>query len=562
MPMSAIKAMAEAGVFGMKIAKEYGGLGLSQTNYGRALSMIGSYCQNTTTWVSAHQSIGVPQPLKLFGTEEQKKKYLPRLAKGEISAFALTEPDVGSDPAKMKATATPSEDGSYYLLNGEKLWCTNGPSADVLVVMAKTPPKIVNGKEKTQISAFIVEKTMPGFSVEHVCSFMGLKGISNGLLRFNNVRVPKENLIGKEGEGLKIALITLNAGRLGIPAASAGMCKRLVQVAEKWVNERVQWGVPIGKHQANAKKIANMAASAFAMESIVDVACAFADRKNADIRLEAAIAKYFCTETGWKVLDDFVQVRGGRGYETAYSLYHRGEEPIPAEMLMRDSRVARIFEGTSEVMHLIMAREAMDTHLKFILPLMGKAPTKQSKFGLVLGMAKFYVPWYLKLLMPASTQLGTRHLSEGNRQHLRYVARTCKKLARRMFHTMAKYGPKLEFEQLILANFVDIGVDLFAMSACLAHAERLTGENSSDPTPQALADLYCKNARDRIEANFRAIKHNHNRTFNKVGDMLMEGKLRWLSRDIINEVPPAYRRKSEIEIPVKVAEVDEPAHVK
>lgn len=561
-PKSAIKALAEAGVFGMKIAKEYGGLGLSQTNYGRALSMIGSYCQNTTTWVSAHQSIGVPQPLKLFGTEEQKKKYLPRLAKGEISAFALTEPDVGSDPAKMKATATPSEDGSYYLLNGEKLWCTNGPSADVLVVMAKTPPKIVNGKEKTQISAFIVEKTMPGFTVEHVCSFMGLKGISNGLLRFNNVRVPKENLIGKEGEGLKIALITLNAGRLGIPAASAGMCKRLVQVAEKWVNERVQWGVPIGKHQANAKKIANMAASAFAMESIVDVACAFADRKNADIRLEAAIAKYFCTETGWKVLDDFVQVRGGRGYETAYSLYHRGEDAIPAEMLMRDARVARIFEGTSEVMHLIMAREAMDTHLKFILPLMGKAPTKQSKFGLVLGMVKFYVPWYLKLLMPASAQFGTKHLNDVNRQHLRYVARTCKKLARRMFHTMAKYGPKLEFEQLILANFVDIGVDLFAMSACLAHAEHLTGENPSDPTPQAVADLYCKNARDRIEANFHAIKHNHNRMFNKVGAMLMEGKLRWLSRDIINEVPPPYRRKPEVGIPVKVAEVDEPAHAK
>ncbi|MFA6243697.1 MAG: acyl-CoA dehydrogenase family protein, partial [Candidatus Hydrogenedentales bacterium] len=182
-PKSALKALADIGAFGMKISKDYGGLGLSQTNYSRVLSVMGSYCQSTTTWVSAHQSIGVPQPLKMYGTEEQKKKFLPRVARGEISAFALTEPDVGSDPAKMTTVATPSEDGSYYLLNGEKLWCTNGPDADILVVMAQTPPKMVNGKERPQISTFIVEKDMPGFTVERRCGFMGLKGLSNGLLR-------------------------------------------------------------------------------------------------------------------------------------------------------------------------------------------------------------------------------------------------------------------------------------------------------------------------------------------------------------------------------------------
>lgn len=535
-PDAALKAFAEAGAFGMKIAKEYGGVGLSQTNYSRVLSLLGSYCQSTTTWISAHQSIGVPQPLKMYGTVEQKKKFLPRLAAGEISAFALTEPDVGSDPARMSTTATPSEDGSYYLINGEKLWCTNGPDADILVVMAQTPPKIVNGKERTQISAFIVEKDMPGYSVAHRCSFMGLKGLSNGLLKFDNVKVPAENIIGKPGQGLKIALATLNTGRLGIPAASAGACKLCVQEVRKWINERVQWGVPIGKHQAIAKKVANMAADTFAMESVVWLACAFADKENADIRLEAAIAKYFCTETTWRVLDDYLQVRGGRGFETEHSLRSRGEEPVPVERFLRDSRVGRIFEGSSEIMHLIMAREAMDTHFKLMMPLMKPKPgATESKGALIWNAVKFYASWYPKLWLPSATNYEVKHLNAGNQEHLQYVDRTCRKLARSLFHTMGKYREKLEFEQLILANFVEVGVDLFAMAASLAYAEYLVGQNPGDDSPQQLADLYCANARERIAANFRAVKHNHNAKFRGVTDALMDGTFGWMSTDIMED---------------------------
>src|SRR3989338_7578562 len=205
-PDSVIKGLTDLGCFGMKIPKEYGGLGLSQVNYNRAVAMVASHCGSTAVLLSAHQSIGVPQPLKLFGTPEQKKKYLPLFAKGAISAFALTEPEVGSDPAAMSTTATQVDNGDYYLLNGQKLWCTNGNIADVLVVMAKTPPKMVHGKEKTQITAFIVEKGAPGFEVMHRCSFMGLKGIQNGLLRFKDVKVPKENIIWGLGQGLKLVL--------------------------------------------------------------------------------------------------------------------------------------------------------------------------------------------------------------------------------------------------------------------------------------------------------------------------------------------------------------------
>jgi alkylation response protein AidB-like acyl-CoA dehydrogenase len=541
-PMHVLDELAKIGIFGMKVAKEYGGLGLSQWNYGRVLSFIGSYCQTTVVYVSAHQSIGVPQPLKLFGTKEQKQKFLPRVARGELSAFALTEPDVGSDPARMSTTATPSEDKSYYLLNGTKLWCTNGPDSKIMVVMAQTPPIVKNGREIKQISAFIVETDTPGIEVVHRCSFMGLKGLSNGLITFTNVKVPAENLIGKEGMGLKIALSTLNAGRLGIPASAAGICKEMLKEGERWINERIQWGVPIGKHQSIAKKMANMAADTYAMDALVYTACSFADKQNADIRLEAAAAKYFCTETSWRVLDDFLQVRSGRGFESDLSLYHRGERPVPVNRHLRDMRVGRIFEGSTEVMHLIMAREAMDTHLKHIMPLvMPKKGEKVNKVQLIANMLKFYAGWYPKVWMPASTDFGVRHLSGENREHLAYAARTCKRLARTLFHTMAKYGAKMEFEQIIMGNFVDIGVDLFVMATALAKTEKRIAENPQDKTPQELCDLFCRNARERIEENFRRVKHNHNRKFREVTDRLMEGKLHWLYNDIFGDLPPAYR---------------------
>lgn len=532
-PDSVMKGLAELGCFGMKIPKEYGGLGLSQVNYNRAIALVASHCGSTAVLLSAHQSIGVPQPLKLFGTPEQKKKYLPMFSKGAVSAFALTEPEVGSDPAKMGTTAVPVDNGASYLINGQKLWCTNGPIADVLIVMAKTPPKIVNGREKPQITAFIVEKGTPGFEVVHRCSFMGLKGIQNGLLKFNNVKVPKENILWGLGNGLKLALVTLNTGRMTVPAACTAMAKTSLSIVRDWSNKRVQWGAPIGQHEAVTSKISLMAANTFAMDAVTWLSSAMVDRGGSDVRLEAAMAKLFCTECAWRIADDTVQIRGGRGYETADSLRGRGEEAIPAERLMRDTRINLIIEGTSEIMRLFIAREAMDPHLRRIFPLLNPKTPIGDKLKGAVSMGWHYAFWYPRQWVYLGRWKNHTKVSGRIRRHISYVEKTSHKLARELFHAMAQYQQGLEKHQAILARFVNIGTDLFAMAAVCSRAAYLLEKNPSDNGPDELADLFCKEAILRIRREFDAQRRNDDKMIYKVGRSYLEGKYGWLESGIL-----------------------------
>jgi len=529
-PQEVLDGLAELGAFGIKTPRKYGGLGLSQVSYNRALAIVASRCAATGAFLSAHQSIGVPGPLIKFGTEEQKDRYLPRLAKGALSAFALTEHDVGSDPANMGTTAELSADGSHWILNGEKLWTTNGPRAEIIVVMARTPAK--EGKRGKPITAFIVETEWEGVEVTHNCSFMGLRALSNGIIRFDNVKVPRENLLWGEGKGLKLALITLNTGRLALPAFCAAAGKGCLEMLRDWANSRVQWGLPVGKHDAIQQMLGKMAADTFALESLVELIGAMADSGKFDIRLEAAVAKLWGTETGWTLVNDAVQVRGGRGYETHESLKARGETSYPIERYLRDMRINTIFEGSSEIMRLFIAREAVDRHFTIAGDLVNPKAPVGAKLSALVKSGLFYAWWYPTRFLGWS--FWPRYAEFGAlAKHLRYVERTSRRLARATFHAMVRFGPGLERRQAVLGRIVDIGSDLLVMSATVLHAKTLADRDGDARGAEALADAFCRQARRRISANFRLLFRNDDVVTAKVADRFLAGDFTWLEEGVV-----------------------------
>jgi alkylation response protein AidB-like acyl-CoA dehydrogenase len=528
-PESLVQELRDMGAFGIKIPKEYGGLGLSQMSYIRAMELVTSKDGSLVALLSASQSIGVPQPLKLFGTEDQKKKFFPRLAKGAISAFALTEVDAGSDPANMQTTATPTDDGEHFILNGEKLWTTNGTRAELFVVMARTPDVEKNGKKVKQITAFIVDASMPGVEVVHRLRFMGLKAIENGVIRFNNVKVPRENILWGEGKGLKLALVTLNTGRLTLPAGCAGAAKQMLRITRNWANERVQWGQPIGKHEAVAQMIAKMAANTFAMEAVAEMATALYEKGNYDIRLEAAIAKMYNSEHGWRIIDDTLQIRGGRGYEMAESLARRGEKPIAVERAMRDYRINLIFEGSSEIMRLFIAREAVDHHFRMAFDIVKPDSTMKERLAAMARSTPFYVTWYPSRWVN-SGRLRTFGELGKLAKHMRYIERNTRHLGRSIFHAMVRYGPKLERKQAVLFRAVDIGAELFAMSAACSRAMML--KDSGQKEAIALADTFCREAQLRIDDLFRNFYGQNDNNMYKLAMSVLRGEHAWLEQGI------------------------------
>jgi len=523
-PDKVVRRLKELGAFGMKIGTKYGGVGLSQLYYNKALALVGSVHPSLAALLSAHQSIGVPQPISMFGTEEQKRTWLPRCTQ-EISAFLLTEPDVGSDPARVHATATP--DGDDYVLNGVKLWTTNGVIADLLVVMAQVPK---SEGHRGGITAFVMEADAPGIMVANRNAFMGLRGIENGLTRLTNVRVPAANRIGREGEGLKIALSTLNLGRLSLPALCTGSAKWCLKIAREWSGERVQWGRPVGEHEAVAGKVAFIAATAYGLEAMLDLATELADAGRTDIRIEAALAKLYGSEMAWLIADELVQIRGGRGYETAESLAARGERGVPAEQVLRDLRINRIFEGSTEIMHLLIAREAVDTHLAVAGDIIDPEADPRSKARAVAKAGKFYARW-LPTLVTGKGQLPTSFTEFGPlAEHLRYVERAGRRLARSTFYAMSRWQGKLEHKQRFLGRIVDIGAELFAMTAACVRAQR----DRADATAVELADAFCRQARVRSEQLFDQLWHNCDDFDQTLARGVLEGRYTWLEEGILD----------------------------
>ncbi|HVB96460.1 MAG TPA: acyl-CoA dehydrogenase family protein [Chloroflexota bacterium] len=511
-PRVVLDGLASLGLFGMNIPKEYGGLGLSQTNYNRVLALIASYCNILALLLSAHQSIGVSKPILLYGNDEQKRTWLPRIAAGAISAFGLTEPNVGSDPANMSTTAVLSPDGRQYVINGEKLWCTNGTIAHVIVLTAK-----VDGK----ITAFVIDMTTPGVEVQQRCEFMGCRGIENGWIRFTDVNVPVENVIGEVGKGLKMALSTLNVGRISLASVCLGMAKQVFAPAVEWSNQRQTFGKPIGEHELNTQKLARMAADIFAMEAVTYLVCGMIDRGQSDFRIEAAVAKLFCSESLWKIVDTAMQIRGGRGYEKADSLRIRGENPVPIEQVFRDARLYLIGEGSSEILKLFIAREVWDPHLKRTSRMFSSEGVDKLREAAKVG--KHYAEWYGRMVKPRNEgDLSCPGIDEPEAlEYLRYVRHSSRRLSRVAFYSMLRHMRNLEQKQALVSHLADIGVDLFVVTATTAYARVTPG--SSELSRQTFRD-----ARVRIESKFRALHNAKETDTTRLGQEVLADRYHWL----------------------------------
>ncbi|GIF68646.1 acyl-CoA dehydrogenase [Asanoa ishikariensis] len=525
-PDDVFHGLARLGAFGMKIDEKYGGLGLTNLDYARSLMLAGSASPAIGALLSAHQSIGVPQPLKLFGTAEQKRRYLPRLAGGEVSAFLLTEPDVGSDPARLGTIAEPVEGG--YRLNGVKLWATNGTVATLLVVMARVPK--AEGR-RGGITAFVVEGDSPGITIERRNSFVGLRGLENSVTRFHDVFVPTDQMIGGEGRGLKIALTTLNTGRLSLPAMCVGAGKWCLNVARQWSAERVQWGRPVGDHEAIAQKLSFMAATTYGMETMLNLCCMLADDDRNDIRIEAALVKLYASEMAWKIADELVQIRGGRGYETADSMAARGERAVATEQILRDLRINRIFEGSTEIMHLLIAREAVDAHLAVAGDIIDPKADLGRKAKAGARATAFYAKWLPGLAVGKGQNPSAFNEYGPLAQHLRYVERAARKMARSTFYGMSRWQARMEDREVFLGRVVDIGAELFAMaSVCV----RATSERETRPEGVELADLFCRQAKVRADALFTALWDNTDAVDVKAAKRILDGRYAWLEEGVVH----------------------------
>lgn len=527
-PDEVINGLKKIGAFGIKIPKKYGGLGLPAVYYHRALMLVGTTNPSIGALLSAHQSIGVPQPVKMFGTEEQRAEFLPRCAR-EITAFLLTEPDVGSDPARLAASAVPSADGQSYTLNGVKLWTTNGVLADLLVVMARVPE---TEGHRGGVTAFVVDGAAPGITVENRNAFMGLRGIENGLTRLTDVVVPARNRIGREGDGLKIALTTLNTGRLSLPAMCTAATKWCLGIAREWSGQRVQWGRPVAEHEAIGSKVSFLAATSFGLEAVLELSGRLADADRHDIRIEAALAKLYSSELSWQAADELVQIRGGRGYETAESLVARGERGVPAEQVLRDLRINRIFEGSSEIMRLLIAREAVDQHLSVAGDIIDPKADVKRKARAAMSASAFYARWLPGLAL-GKGQLPASYADYGRlANHLRFVERASRKIARHTFYGMSRWQGRLEHRQMFLGRVVDIGAELFAMSAACVYARSLRAEHGDAAVE--LADAFCEQARVRVATLFARLWRNSDYSDRNTVSRVMEGRYTWLEAGVVD----------------------------
>jgi hypothetical protein len=555
-PEAVIRGLFSIGAFAMKIPKEYGGLGFSYQNYGRALVVIAGWSNILALTVAVPQSIGIAMPVLLFGTEEQKRRYLPIVAREAVSAFALTEPLTGSDAANIRTEAVLDRDGNY-VVNGEKLWCTNAPIARYLTLIARVPAKqndkggstvwtpVVRGKEAEQSvhTAFVLDMTTPGVQIRQRCQFEGCRGIENAHITLSDVRIPASSVIGEIGRGLKYALTILNVGRaISIPAICLGMAKQAWQPTLDRANHRITFQRPLAERQTQQMRVGRMAAGLFAMEALASAVWRMADEHRYDIRIEAAIAKMFCSEHTIQFLKDAQTIFGGMGYETADSKRVRGEPAFGIEQLVRDAEMYRIGEGATDILRPFVAREALDLHLERARNYFDDRIPPVRRVAEAVRLATFYMPWYASQWMPGRLPSSNRFQHPRVRSHLRFVEHASRRLTRAVFYSMVRFRQALGDDHGRQNRIEAVGEDLLLIAVTSLHAEEQ--ERKAGRTEVwDLAEEVFNEASSRVTQQIPKLLFNNDAPVGAIGRRTLNGTYPSLSHGIIERNLEAYRAR-------------------
>lgn len=520
-PTALVEELSRLGAFALKVPEERGGKELSQTGYITIIGLLASYSSAIAILVSADNTIGAKFPVMRYGTEEQKERYLPELIKWP-SGFCFTERLVGSDPARMRTYAlrvrNEKNEVIGYRMSGEKWYTTNSaradsePLAEYLAVVAR----IVDAPEEVETSdcfgIFIISTRSPGVSVGPRNEFCGMRGIYNANPIFKDVFIGKNQLIGKEGEGFRIALEALNTGRIAIAAGCVATAKQALAASRWWAQKREQWGKPIGQHEAVGSGMLVPAAYwILAIEAMTQYASSLADRGE-DARLAAAAAKVVASERSWTIIDNLMQIFGGRGYETYSSLSLR-EETVPVERIFRDARPNRIFEGSTQILSQWFMREGMDQFIK-------SAAIFQEK-GRILEKLKVIFRFGFQYLALLKTQkISALDLPPMLRKHIPVIERNTRKFARALIFYAGRYRMGLVVKQLTMERFFWIAMELFGMSLTLSYARYVSKQYGN--APLKLADLFCKEARRRIHFHFRNLRNNDDTLSHEIAAKLLD----------------------------------------
>ena len=489
-PDEVMKGLKDLGLFGLSIPEEYGGLGLSTTAYARVMEEIGGLDASLAVTLGGHQSIGL-KAILLYGTEEQKRKYLPSLASGEkVAAFALTEPSAGSDAAAIQTRAELSADGKHYILNGSKIWITNGGFADIFTVFARTSAPDEGAKPR--ITAFIVERSM-GVKNGPNEQKLGIRGSSTTALFFDDVKVPVENVVGEVGRGFKVAVEVLNTGRMSLATGSVGACKRLIRLATERANERRAFGRSIGEFGLIKDKIATMMAQTWALESAAYLTAGLVDAKLVDYSLESAICKVVGSETLWRVANETLQIAAGTGYMKEY----------PYERLLRDARINLIFEGTNEILRCFIALSGMQGPGKELAEVVRAMREPIKGFGLLSDFA----------IRKARTALGRERMTRAHPLLSREVVlfeEYSAELAKNVDKALRKHGKDIAEMQYTQRRVAELAMDLYCLAACIARTTRAIERRGEEGARREidLTTMFATTAESRMSSLVRSFDRN------------------------------------------------------